>query len=266
MTPFLTINNLHVTFTRFGQSHEVLHGTSLVINRGDAVALVGESGSGKSVTAQAILRLLGDSGSITAGEILFDGIPLHNATEKEMARLRGKRIAMVFQDPMTSLNPTMTIGRQIAEVLIVHEKLSRAEAKAKTIELLKIVGIQHPEERYHAYPFQFSGGMRQRVLIAIAIACKPDLLIADEPTTALDVTVQKQILDLLKGLLQDFGMTMLFITHDLSIVERLCNRTAVMYRGAVVETADTQTLFKQPQHEYTRSLLEASLSKETPCV
>lgn len=256
-TPLLSINDLHISIDSFDDTTEILHGVNLQLFPGEALALVGESGSGKSVTAQAILRLLGPAATITRGEIMFDGIPLHKASEKQMQSIRGCRIGMIFQDPMTSLNPTMTVGRQISEVLKLHEGLSTQEAQEVSIELLHSVGIRDPRERYKSYPFQLSGGMRQRVLIAMAVACRPDLLIADEPTTALDVTIQVQILDLLRTLLAERSMSLLFITHDLSLVSRLCQRVAVMHEGRVVETADADALFANPQNDYTRSLLQA---------
>ena len=260
-TPLLSLRDLHFAFKgmsgpMYGQ-REILHGINLDVQPGEALALVGESGSGKSVTALAIMQLLGDAGAITSGEIIFNGEAIHTFTAREMSRLRGSKMGMVFQDPMTSLNPTMTIGRQIAEVLTTHENMSQDSAKKHAIDLLKRVGISDAAERYAYYPFQLSGGMRQRVLIAMAIACKPALLIADEPTTALDVTIQAQILDLLRQLRQETGTALLFITHDLGIVASLCDRAAVMQQGKIVETASVDVLFSRPEHPYTRTLLQA---------
>lgn len=256
-TPLLSLRGLHVAFQGMSGQREILHGINLEVQPGEALALVGESGSGKSVTALAIMQLLGDAGTMTCGEIIFNSEAIHTFTPRQMARLRGSKIGMVFQDPMTSLNPTMTIGRQIAEALTTHENVSQAAAKGHTIDLLKRVGISDAAERYGYYPFQLSGGMRQRVLIAMAIACKPALLIADEPTTALDVTIQAQILDLLRELRQETGMALLFITHDLGIVASLCDRAAVMHHGNIVETASVDALFSAPKHPYTQTLLQA---------
>lgn len=253
----LSIKDLHVSFKSDHGLLPVLCGVDLDIHRGEALALVGESGSGKSVTAQAILQLLGRSGIHTKGEIFFEDAPLHTKSQKEMEAVRGKKIGMIYQDPMTSLNPTLTIGWQIAEMLRVHDGVSRKAARLGAIELLKRVGIADAEHRYDAYPFQLSGGMRQRVLIAMALACRPTLLIADEPTTALDVTIQAQILELLRQVQQEMGMTLLLITHDLAIVASLCDRIAVMNGGKIVEFNTVDNIFYSPQHPYTMALLEA---------
>jgi ABC-type dipeptide/oligopeptide/nickel transport system ATPase component len=256
--PLLEIHNFHLGIQTSPHRHvPILCGIDLAIRPGEALGLVGESGCGKSMTAQAILRLFNHPGLTIQGQILFEGQPLHLKTEREMKKIRGKKIGMVFQDPMTSLNPTLTIGWQIAEMLVVHEHLSRKAAKLRAIELLKQVGIADPRQRYDAYPFQLSGGMRQRILIAMALACHPRLLIADEPTTALDVTVQTQILELLRTLQQESGMSLLLITHDLSTVASLCDRVAVMNRGKIVETGEVSQLFYTPQHPYTCTLLAA---------
>lgn len=260
-SPILSINDLHVSFHCDQGFLPILCGVDLTVNRGESVALVGESGSGKSVTAQAILQLLGSAGKITQGEILFDGIPLHTKRQKEMQHIRGKRIGMIFQDPMTSLNPTLSIGWQIAEMLVIHDGASKRLAQLGAIELLARVGINDAAYRYHSYPFQLSGGMRQRALIAMALACRPALLIADEPTTALDVTVQAQILDLLKTIQQEMGMSLLLITHDLAIVASICDRAAVMNGGRIIETNTVDQLFYAPQHAYTCALLENDLDE-----
>lgn len=253
----LSIKDLHVSFKTDRGLQPVLCGVDLDVFQGEALALVGESGSGKSVTAQAVLQLLGRSGRYIKGEIFFKDTPLHSKSQKEMKAIRGKKIGMIYQDPMTSLNPTLSIGWQIAEMLVVHDGVSRRAARLRTMELLKRVGIADAAHRYDAYPFQLSGGMRQRVLIAMALACRPDLLIADEPTTALDVTIQAQILELLRQIQQEMGMTLLLITHDLAIVASLCTRVAVMDSGKIVEVGTVDHLFYSPQHPCTMALLEA---------
>lgn len=254
--PLLRIENLHVAFNGTSGMKEVLHGVDLQLSSGEALALVGASGSGKSVTAQAVMRLLGAGGSITKGNIFLEGTAIHTATEKEMNQIRGKKVGMIFQDPMTSLNPTMTVGKQIAEVLRLHEKLSSKQAKEKTIGLIDKVGIAHPKMRFDSYPFELSGGMRQRIVIAMAIAVKPNLLIADEPTTALDVTIESQIMDLLEDLLTEHRAGLLFITHDLNLARKLCSRVATMHRGFVVETGPIDSVFSSPKHLSTRHLIE----------
>lgn len=253
----LSIHDLHVSFKTNKGLEPVLCGVNLTIHAGEALALVGQSGSGKSVMSQAVLQLLGHSGVMTQGEIIFNGEPLHIKTNKAMEAFRGKKIGMIFQDPMTSLNPTLSIGWQIAEMLKVHEGLSGRSARLRAIELLKRVGIADAVSRYDAYPFQLSGGMRQRVLIAMAISCHPTLLIADEPTTALDVTIQAQILELLRAIQQETGMSLLLITHDLAIVASLCDRAAVMNGGKIVEIDTVENLFRSPKHPYTQALLDA---------
>lgn len=256
-SPILNICDLHVSFKTNQGLQPVICGLNLTLYPGEALALVGESGSGKSVTAQAILQLLGNSGIITKGQISFLGESLQTKSPKEMETIRGKKIGMIFQDPLTSLNPTLSVGWQIAEMLIVHEHQARKAARLGAIELMRRVGIADAAQRYDAYPFQLSGGMRQRILIAMALSCHPDLLIADEPTTALDVTIQAQILELLRQIQQETGMTLLLISHDLAIVASLCDRAAVMNRGQIVEVNPIIPLFKVPQHPYTMALLEA---------
>lgn len=255
--PLLSIHDLHVAFKTQSGLQPILNGVDLEVFLGETLALVGQSGSGKSVTSQAILQLLGPSGIMTQGEIIFNGDPLHTKNNKQMEAIRGKKIGMIFQDPMTALNPTLTIGWQVAEMLRLHEGLSKKVARLSAIELLKRVGIADASSRYDAYPFQLSGGMRQRVLIAMALSCHPTLLIADEPTTALDVTIQAQILELLRSIQQETGMTLLFITHDLAIVASLCNRAAVMNQGRIVEVNTVEHLFQTPRHPFTQALLHA---------
>ncbi|SDW28808.1 ABC transporter ATP-binding protein [Paenibacillus sp. CF384] len=256
--PILSISDLHISFHVRGGEVQAVRGVDLEINPGESVAIVGESGSGKSVTAQSILRLIPTPpGVYKKGSIEFMGEDLLSKSEKEMESIRGKEIGMIFQDPMTSLNPTLTVGRQITEVLIKHQKMSASDATGRAVELLNLVGIPNAGERVKQFPHQFSGGMRQRVMIAIALACNPRLLIADEPTTALDVTIQAQIMTLMKDLQQKTGTSIILITHDLGIVADMCDRVVVMYAGKVVETGTKQEIFKNPQHPYTRGLLRS---------
>jgi len=255
--PLLEVRDLRVSFFTPRGEVRAVDGVSFTIDEGETFGLVGESGCGKSVTALSLLRLLDGNGRIVGGDIVFAGRTLLALSEEEMRSLRGDQIAMVFQEPMTSLNPVFTVGYQIGEVLEVHRGMSRKQARAEAIELLRLVEIPEPERRVDAYPHQLSGGMRQRVMIAMALACRPRLLIADEPTTALDVTIQAQILDLLAHLQQQFGMAVLFVTHDLGIVAERARRVAVMYAGRIVEEADTATLFRNPLHPYTRGLLRS---------
>ena len=257
MSALLEVDDLAVRFrTLRGEVHAV-NGVDLRIEPGQTVALVGESGCGKTVTALAILGLLGRTASVTRGRVLFDGRDLIRQSEHQLRHLRGASISMIFQDPMTSLNPVMTIGDQIREILEAHTKLRGAAARQRSVELLEEVGIPDAARRADQYPHQFSGGMRQRAMIAIAIACHPRLLIADEPTTALDVTVQAQILTLLRRLIADHGMALLLITHDLGVVADTCEYTNVMYGGRVVESAPTRQLFRDPSHPYTVALLRS---------
>ena len=231
--------------------------------KGETLAIVGESGSGKSVTAQTLMKLIPmPPGKITGGQILFDGTDIVSKTEKEMEKIRGKEISMIFQDPMTSLNPTMRVGKQIMEVLIKHQNMSKSEAKERAQELLKLVGIPMPEKRVNQYPHEFSGGMRQRAMIAIALAARPKLLIADEPTTALDVTIQAQILELMKELQAKMDTSIIFITHDLGVVANIADRVAVMYAGQIVETGTVDEIFYDPRHPYTWGLLASMPSLE----
>ncbi len=254
----LEVKNLEIVLTT--QLHHVypVRDVSFSIDKGETVALVGESGCGKSVTAHTLMRLIPSPPVHTVkGEILFNQENLLTKSEKEMRAIRGKSIGMIFQDPLTSLDPTMKIGKQIIEGILKHEKLSYKEAYARALELLHLVGITEPKRRIEQYPYELSGGMRQRVVIAIAIACHPLLLIADEPTTALDVTIQAQILDLLKAIQKERNMSILLITHDLGIVADMCDRVMVMYAGKIVEEGSLDRLFYHPQHPYTQALLNA---------
>ncbi len=259
--PLLSIRNLDVSFQLGERRIDAVRNVSFDIAPGETLALVGESGSGKSVTALSVLRLLPyPSASHPKGQILFKGSDLLTASDKALRTVRGNDIAMIYQEPMSSLNPLHTIERQVSEVLSVHQGLGRSAARKRVLELLDAVGIPDPETRLASFPHQLSGGQRQRVMIAMALACEPELLIADEPTTALDVTVQAQILDLLKSVQQRMGMAMLFITHDLGIVRRMANKVCVMQNGEIVERAETETLFADPQHAYTKRLLSSELS------
>ncbi|MBB64496.1 MAG: peptide ABC transporter ATP-binding protein [Waddliaceae bacterium] len=256
--PLLEIKNLSLRFQVNSGFIHALRGVNLQIEEEETLALVGESGCGKSVTAQSILQLLPSPPTqYESGEILFKGEDLLKKSAKEILAYRGSSIAMIFQDPMTSLNPTMCIGKQITESLEQHQSLSYRDARKEAIKLLDLVGISTPDLRFSQFPHEFSGGMRQRVMIAIALACKPKLLIADEPTTALDVTVQAQILALMKSLQDQFSMSILFITHDLGIVANTCDRVAVMYAGKVVEQSNVKQIFSRPQHPYTKALINS---------
>jgi oligopeptide/dipeptide ABC transporter ATP-binding protein len=251
----LSIRNLHVEFSTDGQPVPAVRGIDLSIAAGETVALVGESGSGKSVTAMSIMRLT--EGRIAAGSIHFQGRDLASLPDAEMRSIRGGQVGMIFQEPMTSLNPVFTVGRQIEEVLVLHQRLSARAARAQALELLQRVGIPAPERRCASYPHELSGGMKQRVMLAMAVACRPRLLIADEPTTALDVTIQAQIMELLRSLKQEFGMAVLLITHDLGVVAHFAERVLVMYAGKIVEQGSVRDVFKRTSHPYTQALLAA---------
>lgn len=251
--PLLALENLEVSFP----AGPVVRGVSLEVRRGETLGVVGESGSGKTMTALSALRLVPEPGRVTGGRILFEGKDLLTASERELRQIRGGRIAMIFQDPMTSLNPVFTVGDQIAESVQLHKNVSKGAAKAAAVEALRRVQIPDAERRATQYPHELSGGMRQRAMIAMALASEPDVLLADEPTTALDVTVQAQILTLIRQLQKELGMAVLFITHDLGVVAQVCDQVAVLYGGQVMEQADVQTLFANPQHPYTRALMES---------
>ena len=255
--PALTISGLRTQFSTPQGSLTAVDGIDLTVPRGSIVGLVGESGCGKSVTALSVLGLVPAGGAVTAGEIWFQGRDLRRLPEKALRKLRGDRLAMIFQDPMTSLNPVYPVGRPVAEVLRLHRGMDRKRAREKTIDLFRQVGISDPEARCDAYPRQLSGGLRQRVMIAMAMACEPELLLADEPTTALDVTIQAQILSLMGQLRREHGTAILLITHNLGVVAQLCDLVYVMYAGQIVESAETFALFREARHPYTQGLRRA---------
>lgn len=258
MDKLLEVNDLHVSFNTYAGEVKAVRGIHFSIEKGESVAIVGESGCGKSVTADSILGLLPTPpGKIKNGQVLFQGEDLFQKTEKQLEHIRGREIGAVFQDPLTSLNPTMKVGAQIVEVLLKQDNLAKKDMKDKAIDLLKQVGIPMPEKRFHQYPHQFSGGMRQRVMIAIALACSPKLLIADEPTTALDVTVQAQIMELINDLQVEYDTAMMLITHDLGVVAETCDKVIVMYAGEIVETGNVKDIFNHPKHPYTQALLRS---------
>ena len=251
----LSVRNLKTSFFTHVGEVKAVRGISFDVNEGEVLGIVGESGSGKSVTSLSIMGLLQYPGRVVDGEILLNGEDILTYGKNQMRKVRGKEIAMIFQDPMTSLNPVYTIGNQIMEMILEHEKMSRREARARAIEMLKLVGIPAAEKRIDSYPHEFSGGMRQRVMIALALSCNPKLLIADEPTTALDVTIQAQILNLIKKLNKQFGMTTMLITHDLGVVATVCDKVAVMYGGLIMEYGTLDEIFYHPRHPYTMGLL-----------
>lgn len=263
MSKILQVKDLELSFHTFAGEVKAIRGVNFDLNKGETLAIVGESGSGKSVTTKSIMRLLPESSSeFKNGEILFDGKDLTKLSEREMQKIRGKDISMIFQDPMTSLNPTMTIGKQIMEPILKHQKVSKDKARKVAIELLNMVGIPNAENRYKMYPHQFSGGQRQRIVIATALACNPQILIADEPTTALDVTIQAQILELMKDIQKKIDTSIIFITHDLGVVANVADRVAVMYGGMIVEIGTVDEIFYNPQHPYTWGLLSSMPSMD----
>ena len=262
MEKLLEVKNLCVNFGTYGGEVKAVRGVTFDLHKGETLAIVGESGSGKSVACKTIMRILSSNGYIKDGQILFDGKDLTKISEKDMEKVRGKDIAMIFQDPMTSLNPTMTIGKQIMEPIIKHQGFSKEDARKRAIELIELVGISDAEKRFKQYPHQFSGGQRQRIgiarariVIAISLACNPKVLIADEPTTALDVTIQAQILELIKDLQEKTGVAVIFITHDLGVVANMADRVAVMYAGKIIEYGTSDDIFYDPKHPYTWGLL-----------
>ncbi|MHC0035392.1 ABC transporter ATP-binding protein [Pseudoneobacillus sp. C159] len=258
MSKVLEVKGLTTQFDSKNGPLTVVDGVDFTVTKGEVLGIVGESGCGKSVTSLSILQLLGRKGRISAGQVLYKDINLLEKPERELRKIRGKEISMIFQDPMTSLNPVLTIGKQISEVIEKHEKIKGGVVKTKVVELLELVGIPRANEIYDEYPHRLSGGMKQRVMIAMAIACKPSILIADEPTTALDVTIQAQILDLLRSLKDEMSMSILLITHDLGVVAEMCDRVVVMYAGQVVEATDTRTLLRHPRHPYTVGLIQST--------
>ncbi|HHE6068128.1 TPA: ABC transporter ATP-binding protein [Staphylococcus aureus] len=254
----LEVNDLHVSFDITAGEVQAVRGVDFYLNKGETLAIVGESGSGKSVTTKAITKLFqGDTGRIKKGEILFLGEDLAKKPENELIKLRGKDISMIFQDPMTSLNPTMQIGKQVMEPLIKHKNYSKAQAKKRALEILNLVGLPNAEKRFKAYPHQFSGGQRQRIGIARALAVEPEFIIADEPISALDVSIQAQVVNLLLKLQRERGITFLFIAHDLSMVKYISDRIAVMHFGKIVEIGPSEEIYQNPLHDYTKSLLSA---------
>ncbi|MFS0903884.1 ABC transporter ATP-binding protein [Priestia aryabhattai] len=258
MEKIIQIKNLHVQFSTYGGQVQAVRGVSFDLRKGETLAIVGESGCGKSVTSQSIMRLIPTPpGRITSGSILFKGQDLTKLSEKKMRDIRGADISMIFQDPMTALNPTLRIGEQIAENIMQHENISKEKAKEKAFEMLELVGIPNPKERLKQYPHEFSGGMRQRIVIAMALVCNPEVLIADEPTTALDVTIQAQILELFKDIQQKTDVSIVLITHDLGVVAQVADRVAVMYAGKIVEIGTRRDIFYTPQHPYTKGLLRS---------
>jgi oligopeptide/dipeptide ABC transporter ATP-binding protein len=250
----LEVKDLKVSFVGKKKTTNIVAGLSFTVEKGKTLCIVGESGCGKSMTSLSVMGLLPETGEIE-GEILLKGENLAGKSMKQMSKIRGNQVSMIFQEPMTSLNPVQTVGKQIAETIIIHQNLNKKEAKLKAIEMLKLVGIPSPEKRVDAYPHELSGGMRQRVMIAIALSCNPELLIADEPTTALDVTIQAQILDLMKNLQKDLDMGIIMITHDLAVVSEMADTVLVMYAGKAVEYGSRKTVFNNPLHPYTQGLM-----------
>ena len=256
-TPLLQVKNLCTSFNVDAGEVRAVNGISFNLDKGKVLGIVGESGSGKSVTAYSIMRILVEPGKIVGGEILFNGEDIVKYSKKQMREFRGKRVSIIFQDPMTSLNPTFTIGNQLREAILLHTDRNRTEANARALEMLQLVGVNEPEKRLKQYPHELSGGMRQRVMIAMALACEPDILIADEPTTALDVTIQAQILELMKELQKKMGMAIIMITHDLGVIADMCDEIIVMYAGRVCERGTVDEIFYNPRHEYTKGLLRS---------
>lgn len=257
MGNLLEVKDLSVSITTKEGELQAVRDVSFTLKEGEVLAILGESGCGKSILCKSLLQVLPKNGFIKRGEIIFNGKDITNLPEKSMNKIRGKEISMIFQDPMTALNPTLPVGEQIMEAILTHEKMNKAEAKKKSIELLKLVGIDYPEKRFNQYVYHLSGGMRQRIVIAMAIACKPKVMIADEPTTALDVTTQRQILDLIKELQRKLGISIIFITHDLGVVANLAQRIAIMYAGKIVEIGTVKDIFYDARHPYTWGLLSS---------
>ena len=253
----LEVNDLHTSFYTPAGEVKAVNGVSFQLERGKVLGIVGESGSGKSVTAYSILQILEKTGKIVSGSVKLDGQELVGIGEEGMKHIRGNRISIIFQDPMTSLNPTYTIGHQLMEAILLHTGRNKQQAWERAVEMLRLVNVNEPEKRMKQYPYEFSGGMRQRVMIAMALACEPDILIADEPTTALDVTIQAQILELMQSLQKELGMAIIMITHDLGVVAQLCDEVIVMYAGSICEQGTADEIFYNPKHEYTKGLLRS---------
>ncbi len=259
----LEVRDLHTSFFTDAGEVKAVNGVNFDVDRGKVLGIVGESGSGKSVTAYSIMQILASTGKIVSGSIKLDGQELVGADEKVMKGVRGNKISIIFQDPMTSLNPTYTIGHQLMEAITIHTDRDKKQAHERAIEMLKLVNINEPEKRMKQYPFEFSGGMRQRIMIAMALACEPDILIADEPTTALDVTIQAQILELMKDLQEELGMAIIMITHDLGVVAQMCDEVIVMYAGSICEHGTADEIFETPRHEYTKGLIRSIPTADT---
>ena len=253
----LEVNDLHTSFFTPAGEVKAVNGVSFYLDSGKVLGIVGESGSGKSVTAYSIMQILEKTGKIVSGSVKFDGQELVGIGEKGMKKIRGYMFSIIFQDPMTSLNPTYTIGHQLMEAIRLHTNRNKKEAWDRAVEMLKLVNVNEPEKRMKQYPFEFSGGMRQRVMIAMALACEPDILIADEPTTALDVTIQAQILELMQKLQKELGMAIIMITHDLGVVAQMCDEVIVMYAGSICEQGTADEIFYNPKHEYTKGLMRS---------
>ena len=253
----LEVRDLHTSFFTDAGEVKAVNGVSFNLDHGKVLGIVGESGSGKSVTAYSIMQILAATGKIVGGSIKLDGQELVGAGERVMKTVRGNKVSIIFQDPMTSLNPTYTIGRQLMEAIMLHTPRNRRQARERAVEMLRLVNINEPEKRMKQYPYEFSGGMRQRIMIAMALACEPDILIADEPTTALDVTIQAQILELMKALQEELGMAIIMITHDLGVVAQMCDEVIVMYAGSICEQGTADEIFYSPCHEYTKGLMRS---------
>lgn len=253
----LQVKDLHTSFFTDSGEVQAVNGVSFNLEAGKILGIVGESGSGKSVTSYSVMRILADTGRITQGEILFKNEDITKFSEKQMHKFRGKHCSMIFQDPMTSLNPVYTVGNQLMEAILLHTDKSKKMARERAVEMLELVGVNEPLKRLRQYPYELSGGMRQRVMIAMALACEPDILIADEPTTALDVTIQAQILELMQDLQKRMGMAIILVTHDLGVIAELCDEIIVMYGGRVCERGSAEDIFYQPRHEYTKGLLRS---------
>lgn len=259
----LEVKDLHSSFFTPAGEVKAVNGVSFNLERGKVLGIVGESGSGKSATAYSILQILASTGKIVSGSILLDGKELVNSGEANMRKIRGNKISIIFQDPMTSLNPTYTIGHQLMEAILLHTNRNKKQAYDRAVEMLRLVNVNEPEKRMNQYPFEFSGGMRQRVMIAMALACEPDILIADEPTTALDVTIQAQIIELMQSLQKELGMAIILITHDLGVVAQMCDEVIVMYAGSVCEQGTADEIFYNPSHEYTKGLMRSIPTMDT---